>query len=152
MLQPMYFSETLYPEHNKEVGEFVCNAIWGSPDTLEKYCTMGVYDGDKLVAGTVYHNYHPDSGVIELTSASLDKKWLTRPIIRAMFWLPFKRLGCQLIVLRVSERNTRMCQIAKSFGFKEFLIPRLRGRDENEYIFTFTDDQWQASKYYGDVV
>lgn len=151
-MQPMYFSETLQPEYNKAVGEFVCKEIWNDQNALEKYCTMGVFQDGELVAGTVYHNYHETSGVIELTSASLHKRWLTKPVIRAMFWLPFTRLGCQLVVLRVSERNKRMVKIAKSFGFKEFLIPRLRGRDENEYIFTLTDDQWKASKYYGDIV
>jgi len=65
-----------------------------------------------------------------------------------MFWLPFERLGCQLVVLRVSERNKNMCGIARTFGFSEVYIPRLRGRDEGEVIFSYTDDQWRASKYY----
>lgn len=151
MIRPMYFSNTLDDDKNREVAEFVCSEIWGDPDAIEKYCTMGVYDDNELIAGTVYHNYHPEEGVIELTSASLDKRWLTKRVIRAMFWLPFMRLGCQLIVLRVSERNLTMCKIAKTFGFNETYIPRLRGRDEGEFIFTYTDDMWESSKYYGDI-
>lgn len=151
MMEPRYFSDTLHPHHNSDVAEFVCDEIWGTPDAIEKYCTMGVYSDKGLVAGTVYHNYHPKEGVVELTSASLDKRWLTKRVIRAMFWLPFMRLGCQLIVLRVSERNLTMCKIAKTFGFDETYIPRLRGRDEGEFIFTYTDDMWKSSKYYGDI-
>jgi len=101
----------------------------------------------ELIAGTVYHNWHPNEGVIELSSFSISKRWLTRPVIRAMFALPFVRLGCQLVVLRVSERNKSMCEIARTFGFTEVYIPRLRGRDHGEFIFSFTDDQWAVSKY-----
>lgn len=111
---------------------------------------MGVFDDDRLIAGTIYHNYHPESGVIELTSASVDKRWLTKRVVRAMFWMPFVRLGCQLVVLRVSERNESMINISRKFGFDEVYIPRLRGRDEGEFIFTLTDDQWRSSRYYGE--
>lgn len=125
--------------------------IWGEPDRLEKYCTMAVIEDGQLIAGTVYHNWYPSDGVIELSSFSLSKRWLTKKVIRAMFSLPFVRLGCQLVVLRVSERNKVMCNIARTFGFAEVFIPRLRGRDEGEYIFSFTDDQWKSSRYYGEI-
>lgn len=108
---------------------------------------MGVFSRDQLVAGTLYHNWQPETGVIELTSASLEKRWLTRPVINAMFELPFQRLGCQMVVLRVSEDNDNMLGIARSFGFGEYFIPRLGGRDEGIFIFTLTDDQWSSSKF-----
>lgn len=147
MIVTQYYSETIQPHNNKLVGDFVSRIVWGNDGALEKYCTMAVIENGSLIAGTVYHNYHPSEGVIELTSGSLSKKWLTRPVIRAMFSLPFVRLGCQLVVLRVSERNNGMCKIARKFGFDETYIPRLRGRDEGEMIYTLTDDQWFASNY-----
>jgi RimJ/RimL family protein N-acetyltransferase len=49
--------------------------------------------------------------------------------------------------LRVSERNKTMIGIARKFGFSETYIPRLRGRDEGEFIFSLTDDAWRASPY-----
>ena len=147
MIETVYHSPTASPVQNKIVGDFVSAIVFGAPDCLDKYCTMGVHQDGKLIAGTVYHNYHPKEGVIELTSASTSKRWLTRQVINAMFALPFDCLGCQLTVLRVSERNTGMCKIARKFGFTETYIPRLRGRDEGEYIFCLTDDQWAASPY-----
>lgn len=143
-----------YPHNsdsNKVVGDFVSTGIWGAPDRLENYCSMAVIDGSDLIAGTVYHNWYPEEGVVELSSFSLSKRWLTKRVIRAMFAMPFERLGCQLVVLRVSERNQVMCDIARTFGFTEVYIPRLRGRDEGEFIFSYTDDQWKASRYYGEV-
>lgn len=138
--------------NNKIIGDFVSTGIWGEADRLENYCSMAVIDGKDLIAGTVYHNWYPDEGVVELSSFSTSKRWLTRPVIRAMFHMPFVRLGCQLVVLRVSERNKVMCNIARTFGFTEVFIPRLRGRDHGEFIFSYTDDQWKSSRYYGEVM
>jgi RimJ/RimL family protein N-acetyltransferase len=149
-LTPVYFGPRSSPLQNTTVGRFVCELIWQKAEAIRDYCTMGVYEDESLeslVAGTVYHNWHPETGVIELTSASLSKRWLTRNVVNAMFDLPFKRLGCQLVVLRVSETNENMVCIARSFGFDEHFIPRLGGRDKGEHIFTLTDDQWSSSKF-----
>ncbi len=105
MIKPRYFGPQSSPLENVAIGRFVCDLIWRRPDALRDYCTMGVFDGDKLIGATVYHNWHPQNGVIELTSASLDKRWLTRSVVNAMFELPFTRLGCQMCVLRVAETN-----------------------------------------------
>lgn len=145
MIKTIYY-RPLEPE-NKIVGDFVSVGVFGKPEAIRDYCTMAVLDGNKLIAGTIYHNFYDEEGVIELTSFSLSKKWLTKPVVRAMMALPFERLGCQLIVLRVSERNTSMCAIARKFGFTEIYLPRLLGRDHGQFLFSFTDDQWQVSRY-----
>lgn len=108
---------------------------------------MGVFDDGALIGGTIYHNWAPENGVIELTSAAVSRRWLSRPVIRAIFDLPFRRFGCQVVVLRVSERNDNMIHIARSFGFDEHFIPRLCGRDEGQFVFTLNDDQWAKSKF-----
>lgn len=145
MIETEYYSHN--SDQNRIVGNFVSTGVWGEPDRLENYCSMAVLENGNLIAGTVYHNWYPDEGVVELTSFSLSKRWLTKKVIRAMFSLPFACLGCQLVVLRVSERNTVMLNIARSFGFTEVYIARLRGRDHGEFIFSYTDDQWKASRY-----
>lgn len=147
MIETHYFGPHSFPEENKVVGDFVSRLIWGKSGRLTDYCSMGVFDDGRLIAGTLYHNYYPENGVVELTSASTTKRWLTRRVIQAMFHLPFNMLGCQMVVLRVSERNTNMVHIARSFGFTEVYIPRLYGRDEGAYVFTLTDDQWATSPY-----
>jgi RimJ/RimL family protein N-acetyltransferase len=139
----MYYSATINPAANAAVGFFVCAE---AGVVINDFCSMGVFEDGKLIAGTLYHNYHPESGVIELSSASISKRWLTKATIRAMFWLPFIRLGCQICILRVSERNKTMIGIARKFGFDEVYIPRLRGRDEGEFIFSLTDDAWRAHR------
>lgn len=150
MIITEYYGPKTNPTNNEIIGDFVSTVIWGDKGKIENYCSMAIIDNGRLIAGTLYHNWQEAEGVMELSSASLSKRWLTRPVIRAMFHLPFERLGCQLVVLRVSERNKIMCGIARAFGFTEVFIPRLRGRDEGEFIFSYTDDQWRDSKYYKD--
>lgn len=151
MITTAYFHPSVTPVENAKVCAFVNNIIWGGRRGVTEACSMAVFDDDKLIAGTLYHNHYPEEGVIELTSASLSKRWLTRPVINAMFSLPFDVLGCQLVALRVSEKNKSMVRIARSFGFDEVFVPRLRGRDEGEHIFTFTDDAWRKSPYNSEV-
>lgn len=127
---------------NRAVGDFVSSGVFGAPGQLEKYCTMAVTHGGKLVAGTVYHNWHPDDGVIELTSYSDNPRWLTRKVVQAMFALPFDMLGARLVVLRVSEHNAKMRGIARRFGFHETIIPRLRGDNEAECVYTLSAHDW----------
>lgn len=110
--------------------------------------SMGVSDGGSLIAGVVFHNYHADYGVIELSAYSEDRRWLSPRVIRAMFGYPFDALKCQQIILRVSDRNHAMNSIANRFGFSTKHLPRMRGRDEGEYIHTLTDDAWQTHRLY----
>lgn len=147
MIRTEYYWPSQNPLENVAVGDWVSCQIWGKPGQINEFSTMAIYDGDDLIAATAYHNWHQDSGIMELSSAAVSRRWLTRPVINAMFRFPFEIMGCQMVVLRVSERNTNMVHIARSFGFTEVLIPRLRGRDENEFIFTLTDDQWASSPY-----
>lgn len=108
---------------------------------------FGNFSGNKLIGGVVFHNYYPNEGVVEMSAASIDPLWLSRKMIRSMFNYAFGVLGCQMVVLRVSENNSRMLNVAKRFGMNDYLIPRLRGRNEAEWVLTYTDDQWRDSPF-----
>lgn len=136
------------PEINEGIAAFVAANIPGCERGFEGYVTLGVVEGDRLVAGVVYHNWNPESAVIELSAASVSKRWLSRPVLEAMFKYPFEDIACQMVVLRVSENNRSMYRIATAYGFTPYPIPRLRGRDEAEIIFTLTDDAWRNSRFH----
>lgn len=137
MIRPVY-------GQNELVARFVASIPPFDPARGFGNCTAIGWDEDGvLIGGTVYHNYDPVAGVIELSTASKSARWLTRTTLKAMFAYPFEQLGCQMIVLRVAETNTRMRNIAKRFGFNEYVIPRLRGRAEADCIYTLTVEQWK---------
>lgn len=108
---------------------------------------MAVADGDQIIGACLFHNWDKDNGVIELTSASVSPRWLSRAILRDMFGYAFDQLRCQAAVMRVDPENLRMCRIATAFGFKRYDIPRLRGRDKAEALFILGDDEWRAGKF-----
>jgi RimJ/RimL family protein N-acetyltransferase len=107
-------------------------------------CTaIGVAENGDLIGGTVFHQYSPEAGIIEMSSAAVSPRWLAPKMIRAIFGYVFDQLGCQAVVMRVREDNSRMVRIAEKFGFEGHLLPRLSGRDLGLWVFILTDDQWR---------
>lgn len=135
------------------LGEW-CAAHIGLPRGFEApYSTMGVFDGENLIAVMLYNNWQPEAGVVEIHGASVDKRWLNRKTLWSMFEFPFEQLSAQMVVMRVSENNQQwngrgLPRLLKSYGFQSHMIPRLRGRNENEIIFTLTDDAWRANGFH----
>lgn len=135
------------PELNKALADW-CAAHIGLPRGFEApYVTMGVFDDGRLVAVMLYNNFQPEAGVIEIHGAGITPRWLTRPVLHEMFAYPFEQIGCQMVVMRVSERNTRLLRMLTAYGFDHVTIPRLRGRDEGERIFWLTEEAWRLNKF-----
>lgn len=144
MIQPYYHSKSHQPDMNLAVAQFVARGLNRGVDIFDKFATMGVARGDDLIGGTVFHSYIPEAGVMELSSYSKDPRWMTPRVIKHMFHFPFCLCNCQMVFLRVSDKNNRMNRIAKRFGFSSVHIPRMRGLNEGEILHTFTKEQWQA--------
>lgn len=126
---------------------FITERIWGREQPMTEGTVMAVTDEGQIIGACLFHNWQPDEGVIELTSASASPRWLSRPVLRAMFGYAFDDLKCQAAVMRVDPDNKRMCRMAAAFGFKRYDIPRLRGRDKAEALFILGDDEWRAGKF-----
>jgi RimJ/RimL family protein N-acetyltransferase len=125
--------------------DFVSRHLPGGDRGFGKASAIGYVEQGQLVGGTVFHNYDPEAGVVELTTAATSPRWLTRQTLHAIFAIPFDQWGCQMIVLRVAASNVRMVRIAQRYGFDGVLVPRLAGRREGVWIFTLTDDAWRAT-------
>ena len=132
-----------------QVAQFVAGLISGCDGGFGNCKAIGVVDEDtdELVAGMVFHDWQPGAGLIQISSASVTPRWLTAEVRHKMFSYPFDEIGCQMVVLEVSATNTRMVRIAKAFGFTAHFIQRLRGRNEDGYVFTLTDDAWRNSTF-----
>jgi RimJ/RimL family protein N-acetyltransferase len=133
--------------HDEAVAEFVARLIPGCERGFANYRAIGVVtDEGRLVGGMVFHHWSPEHGTIEVTSAATTPRWFTRQVMTELFAYPF-RIGCQMVVLQTSERNTRLHRQLEKLGLRRHTIPRLYGRDEAGVIFTMTDDDWLSGRF-----
>lgn len=147
-LEAILATESHLPEVNRGAGEFVGMGLYENPEAFEKYCSLTITRNGQPICGILYHNYQPDTGVVEMSIHSTSPRWMTRETVSKAMAVAYDQIGCQMAVARVSERNERAAQMLRGIGFTGYLIPRLRGRDEDEWVFTLTDDDWRASRLY----
>lgn len=135
--------------HTQEVERFVASLVPNCPEGFGNCQAVGVIDNDdKLVAGWVWHDWNPAAEIMEFSGASTTPLWMTRKILHQLFHYAFELVGCQMIVTRNSETNTRLHRQLKRFGFDRIDIPRLFGRSENGVVWTLTEEQWKAGGFY----
>lgn len=83
---------------------------------------IGVARGGKLIAGAVYCDYHVDYRnnplSIEVTIVSIDKTWLDRHILKALFGYPFTQLKVRRVQLVTAKRNKDLRLMFERLGFK----------------------------------
>jgi len=109
------------------------------------FSTMGIFDGEELVAVLLFENYRPEDGTVEVGGAAITPRWMTRAVANALASFIFGDLDCQMAIFRTSERNTSLSRLMKRAGFELIIIPRLRGRDEAEHWFFMTSEAWAAN-------
>lgn len=106
-----------------------------------------VREDNEMIAGLVFHNWSPETGVIEVSAASVDRRWAQRGILRAAFDYIFRQLGCQMAIARTKEGNTSVRRLWRALGATEYMIPRLGGRTASEAILTLTEEAWYDSRF-----
>lgn len=133
---------------SEAVAEAVAALIPGCERGFGPCKAIGFLDGQgRFEAGVVYHNWSPESGVIELSAASVHRSWLTRERLRVVFGYPFDQLGGRIAVARIGEHNARARRIWRSLGASEFPIPALRSPTEAEVIYTLAAETWRAGRF-----
>lgn len=130
------------------LSKWVADIIWpGKSRDFGNCQAMAVVEDETLIAGIIFHNYEPDSQVIEISAASTSSRWLTRQTLRKMFAYPFEECDCQAVVLRCDPEDAHLRRMLTAYGFKMYVLPRLRGRDKDENVFILTDDAWASNKF-----
>ena len=136
------------------VADFVARTIPGCGRGFGPCKALGFLHGGKIVAGIVYHNWSPETGVIEISAAATRRDWLNRARLFAIFEYPFDQVGCRMVVARISEHNRVARRIWRSIGAREYVVPQLRSPTEAEVIYTLARDDWRANKlmrsFYGE--
>lgn len=134
--------------HSEIVAGFVASLVEGCERGFGPCQAMGVLDSDgNLVAGVVFYNWSPEHGVIEMSAASITRRWLTRAVLRAMYGYAFDVLGCQAAVARTDPALGNVRRMWKAIGAEEYAIPRLRGRETPEVLLVLAEETWKGSRY-----
>ena len=137
-------------DHHEAVGEFVARMIphVGSRGFGPAARAIGVIDEDgKLIAGLVYHNYDPDAGIIEISGASVSKRWLSRGTIARMYQYPFVTCGCQMVYQRTPADNEYLLGMLAAYDYAFVKVPRMFGRHKDGVICTLTVEDWQSNRF-----
>lgn len=129
------------------VAEFVRTRVPACERGWTGYSAIGFVLDGKLIAGTVYHDWEPEWGVLQMSSAADSPRWLTRDTLRIIFSIPFKELHCRNVVMRVSSLNARMCSIAERFGFTAHPLPDLRAPGEDDVIYLLSREAWANGRF-----
>lgn len=94
------------------------SAGWGSASSL------GLAEGNELVAGVVFNNYVKD-GRCSMHCAGLGKYWLNRMFLWMCFDYVFNQLNCNVILNSVDADNEASIRFTSHIGFTQ--IARVEG-------------------------
>ena len=130
------------------VAAWVAGRIPGCERGFGNCRALGVVSRNEMIAGIVFHNWDPKAGVIEISGAATSPRWFCRRVINVALGYVFDGLNCQMLITRQAPGNDRARGIWLALGGTEYLIPRLRGRDEAECFITLTEEAWRSSKFY----
>lgn len=105
---------------------------------------IGVGHGGKLVAGVVYHNWSPEWGLIEMSAAADDRRWMTRRVVNDLLAYPFG--FCRAVMAQTDETGPAR-SIWQRLGAAETTIPDMRGEGEANIVFILSKTTWQAGRF-----
>lgn len=106
------------------------------------YAAIGVVnDFGVLIAGAVYHQYHPDVGDIQVAFAADDPRWAQKGTIAGILAFPFRQLGCVRITALTGESNKRTRRFVEGIGFKLEGVVRKGLRTEDMCIYGLLEEE-----------
>lgn len=133
----------------KAAERFVSFRIWGGPRNLSGDTVAVFVDNDNVMAGAVFfQNYDSETGVIELTGASVSPRFLTRKTLHELYAYAFDTLACQTVMQVARADDTHQARLLPRYGFKRYDVPRLKGRNTDAAIYVLHDDVWRTGKFY----
>lgn len=87
--------------HDEAVANWVAGQIKHPPYPSGMYRAIGIMLDNSIIGGVIWHNYHEDfSGrplLIEVTIATIDKRWCSGHNLRELFAYPFIQLGVKRV-------------------------------------------------------
>jgi RimJ/RimL family protein N-acetyltransferase len=100
---------------DERIAEWVGNQLMKDAEAFKPCKAIGIERDGKLIAGVVYNNYV--GHLIEMTIASLDKRWATRHNLKALLGYPFAQLRLKRVQALCSAKDEGVQMFLKRLGF-----------------------------------
>lgn len=114
---------------------------------------IGVEKDGQIIAGCLYNNYRIDnwgkSLSIEISLATIDKRWATRGNIVAMLAYPFHDLRVKRVQLTIAKRNKSVRRFVERLGFTLEGVARKAhedGTDAAIYSLLWYENKWKLKE------
>lgn len=107
---------------DKEIAAWTANQFGQPPDYFDPCRAIGISKNGKIIAGVIYNNQKKSLGkpyMLEMTVASIDKRWSTRHNLRALFSYPFSQLQLERVNTQCDSENEGLIMFNKRLGFVE---------------------------------
>lgn len=92
------------------------------PDDYFNPCrAIGIMKDDDIIAGVIYNNQQKHQGIpfmLEMSIASVDKRWATRHNLKALFSYPFAQLRLERVNTQCDSSDKGLIMFNKRLGFK----------------------------------
>lgn len=106
--------------HNIEVAEWVFSQL-GIDDLCSTDKAIGIVKDGKLIGGVVYNNYRVGSDLLplsmEMSIATIDKSWISRNNLRALFAYPFIQANVKRVQATTRADNAHVRRFLARLGF-----------------------------------
>lgn len=107
---------------DKDVAEWTALQFGQPKDYFNPCCAIGIIEGNKIIAGVIFNNQKKSGGnpyMLEMTVASIDRRWATRHNLRALFSYPFIQLGLERVNTQCDSTDEGAIMFNKRLGFIE---------------------------------
>lgn len=104
------------PQHDIPLALLAAERL-GTPPVRSPARSFGVIRDNMLIAVIFFSEYRPPN--IEITVWSNDRRWATRPVIRAVMQYAFQQLGCKRITATTEATNQPARAFLCHFGFRQ---------------------------------
>lgn len=114
---------------DKLLCEWAGLTLLGDANGFNPANAIGVSNGHKIIAAFIYNNYRDDANrlphSIDLSVISIDKRWMNRQTIKAMFAYPFTHLNVSRLQALTSANAEGTNSIMKRLGFRQEGLHRM---------------------------
>ena len=111
---------------------------------------IGVVSGDRLIAGCVYHDYRPKTGVLQMSIASISPMWARKENIAGLLSYPFDFLDIFKVYTATLLSNEKALKAIAHIGFtREAILAHQFGKKQHAVINRMLKPDFE--RLYGEV-